>query len=213
MCCTRTCAAHSARRPRRRAPPGRLLGAAAADPRAGGRSDTDRAHAALLPGHLCRVLGRHPPHLRGQRGSAHPWLHRQSLFLQHPGRSLQRVRRPGPAHDRDELSSGRQGAVRAVRRPALRCGDARGPLARALGGRRAGDERRGCGRVLSGAPARVPPSHAAARRGLGLPDARAAEPDAVRRRGAAHQAGDRTGAAGRGEARSAHDSAHALRAR
>ncbi len=49
----------------REAPPGAgtLRGVRGHHARARGRPDADRPHAALLPGHLCRFLGRHPPHL------------------------------------------------------------------------------------------------------------------------------------------------------
>ena len=51
--------------------------------RAGSRPDPDRQDAALLPGHLHRLLGRDPPHLRRHHRGAHPRLHHQPLLLQH----------------------------------------------------------------------------------------------------------------------------------
>ena len=58
--------------------------------------------------------------------------------------------------------------------------------------RRAGHGRRRCGRILRGAPAGASSAEAAAGRGPGLPHARPAQPDILRRRSAAHQARHRT---------------------
>ena len=69
--------------------------------------------------------------------------------------------------------------------------------------RRAGDEHRRGGGVLRGAPVDPSRAAAAAGRGPGLSHARPAEPDAVGRRGAAHQAGDRAREGARRRARAA----------
>ena len=118
-------------------------------------------------------------------------LHHQPLLVQHRRGPLPGLRRPGHADHRDELPARREGAVRLLPRPALQRRDAVDPVARQVGRRRAGDEHRRRGGVLRGAC--VDPSRAAAAAGRGprLPHAGPAEPDAVRRRGAAHQARDR----------------------
>ncbi len=87
-------ARHPARQParllrRRRARAGtrRGLGAAAARSTgpstlaagAGSRPDADRQDAALLPGDLRRVLGRHPPPVRGHAGGAAARLHARAV--------------------------------------------------------------------------------------------------------------------------------------
>ncbi len=82
--------------------------------------------------------------------------------------------------------------VRHLWRAALQCRDAVDHVSRAQRRRRAGDERRRCGRVLRRALEDPPCAHAAAGRGSRVPHARPAEPDALRRRSPAHQARDRT---------------------
>ncbi len=52
-------------------------------PRAGGRPDADRQDAALLPGHLRRVLGCDPQTVRRHRGVAAARLRRLPLLVQH----------------------------------------------------------------------------------------------------------------------------------
>ena len=54
----------------------------------------------------------------------------EPLLVQHQRRALPGLRRRRHAHDRDELPAGRQSAVRALRRQALRSRDARDPVAR-----------------------------------------------------------------------------------
>ena len=174
--------------------------------RARGGPDADRQDAALLPGHLRRVLGRHPQAVRRHHRGARARLRAEPLLVQHGGRPLRGLRRPGRADHRDELPARREGAVRRLRRAALQRRDAGRAASRPQHRRRAGDERRRGGRVLRRAPAHPPRAAAAAGRGPRLPDARPAEPDALRRRGAAHQAGDgarATPAAGRSAPRRA----------
>ena len=61
--------------------------------RTGSGPDAHRQDAALLPGHLRRDLGRHPPAVRGGHGSAHARLRPGPLLLQRQGRALRGLRR------------------------------------------------------------------------------------------------------------------------
>ncbi len=88
-------------------------------PRARGGPDAHRQDAALLPGHLHRLLGRDPPDLREYHRGEDRRLHHQPLFLQHRRGTLPGLRRPGHADHRDEFPARREGAVRFVSRPAL----------------------------------------------------------------------------------------------
>ncbi len=110
--------------------------------RARGRPDADRQDAAFLPRDLRRLLRQHPPALRRHAGGAHPRLHGEPLLLQHQGRALRRLRRPGREDDRDELPSRRQGRLRGLRRRAFQRRDARRANARQEHRRSARDERR-----------------------------------------------------------------------
>ena len=136
---------------------------------------------------------------------------REPVLVQHRRRALRGLRRPGHEEDRDELPARREGALRSLRRRALQRRDAERALARQDHRRRAGDERRRGGRVLRRAPVDPPRAAPAAGRRPRLPHARPAEPDAVRRRGAAHQAGDRARQGARRRAGSA--AARAMRGR
>ena len=118
------------KRRRARGLPGDINGWRADRARARSRPDADRQDAALLPRDLRRLLGRHPPPLRRHDRGAHARLHREPLLVQHRGRALRRLRRPGHEEDRDELPAGREGAVRGLRRRALQPRDAGGHAAR-----------------------------------------------------------------------------------
>jgi excinuclease ABC subunit A len=98
--------------------------------RARGGPDADRQDAALVPGHLRRLLRQHPQALRGHAGSAHPRLHREPLLVQHVGRAVRRLRGPGHQDHRHELPPGREGRLRGVQRRALQRRDARREAAR-----------------------------------------------------------------------------------
>ena len=191
----------------------RLAGVA---PRAAGRPDADRQDAALLSGHLRRRLGRGARPVRRRHRGARPRLRRRPLLLQPRRRPVRGMRGSGGKEAGDELPAGRGDPLRGVRRRPLRSGDAGGARARSVGRRRAGARRGGGGRGV-----RRPPAHRAGPAPVGgggvrLPDARAAQPDAERRRGATHQAGRRAGQArpggrrrhplrpGRADDRSAH---------
>jgi excinuclease ABC A subunit len=172
--------------------------------------------AALVPATYIGFWDEIRPHLRRHlRGRAHPRCYHQPLLLQHRGRALRGLRGPGGKDHRDELPAGREGAVRRVRGGTLQLRDPRGALAREEHRRGAGDERGRGARLLRRAPARASRPEAPAGRGPRLPDARAAEPDALGRGGAAHQAGHRAGegARGRGAASAPEEPPHALRAR
>ena len=116
-CCTTTSrgssptSAHAQRQaPLDRLPRDRRLGRRRA--RARSRPDADRQDAALVPGDLRRLLGRDAPALRRNARSAHARLHREPLLVQHGGRALRGVRRPGREAHRDELPA-RRAACRA----------------------------------------------------------------------------------------------------
>ncbi len=156
--------------------------------RARGRSDADRQDAALLPRDLRRLLGRDPPAVRGHDGRAHARLEPVALFLQYRRRTLPCVRGPGREAHRDEFPARRESAVRRLPRCALQSGNAVGALQAEIDRRGPGHERGRGGRILlrpSVHPSRAAP---AAGCGAGIPDAGPAEPDALRRRGAADQA-------------------------
>ncbi len=107
-------------------------------------------------------------------------------------RPLRGLRGPGPAHHRDELPARCEGQLRCLQRPALQLRDLERAVARAQYRRCPQHEHRRCRGVLCGASARASCAEAAAGCGPGISDPGPAQPDAVRRRGAAHQAGHRT---------------------
>ena len=89
-------------------------GLALGRPRAGGRPDADRQDAALVPGHLHRLLGRHPQAVRRDAGGQGARLRGRPLQLQHRRRErrpLPGLRGPGRAHHRDELPARREGGA------------------------------------------------------------------------------------------------------
>ena len=174
-----------------RLPRDRRVGGAA--PRPAGRPDAHRQDAALLPGHLRRRLGRRARAVRGHHRGAHPRLRAEPLLLQRGRRPLPGVRGPGGEEAGDELPARRGHPLRGVRRRPLRAGDAGGARARPLDRRRAGAGCGGCRRGVRRPPAHRADPGAAGGSGAGLPEARPAQPDAERGRGAAHQAGRRAG--------------------
>ncbi len=166
----------------------------ARDARPRGGPDADRPHAALLPCDLRRVLGRDPQALRRGHRVARARLRPVALLVQHGRWSLRFLRRSGDPDDRDELPAERESALRRVPREAVQRRDADNRVPRPQHRRRAGDERGRCRRVLLRAPANPQRTHAAPGRRARIPHAWAAESDAVRRRGATHQARHGTGA-------------------
>ncbi len=124
-------------------------------PRSRGRPDADRQDAALLPGDLHRILGRHSPPVRRYHRSAHARVHRQPLLFQYRGRALRGVRRPGHAADRDEFPAGRPSSVRCVRRQALQPRDLEHSIQGQEHRRDPRDERRRCAGILRGAAQRA----------------------------------------------------------
>ncbi len=174
--------------------PGRLQvhhGCRPRRPGAGSGSDAHRQDSALLSRDLRRLLGRGASALRRGARSAHAGLHRLALFVQHRGRALRSVRGTGAEEDRDVVPAGRESHLRSVPRRALQSRDARRALQGEEHRRGAADERGRGGGLLRGAPLHPPRAHAPAGRGARLPDARSAEPDALRWRGSAHQIGHR----------------------
>ena len=167
---------------RRQAELARLRGdrrLAADRPRAGGRPDADRQDAALVPGHLHRLLGHDPQAVRRDARSQGARLRAGALLLQHRRRALPGLRRAGHAHDRDELPARRQGAVRPLPRRALQRRDAGGDVARQEHRRRAADGSGRGGRVLRVDAGRRASAAAAEGRRPRLPHAGPAVADAV----------------------------------
>jgi excinuclease ABC subunit A len=183
-------------------------------PRARSGPDAHRQDAALLPGHLHRLLGHRAQAVRRNAGGQGARLRGRALQLQHRRGPLPRVRRAGRAHHRHGLPARREGALRGLPRRALQPRDAGRHLARQEHWRRAADGG-GRGRGLLRQHAQHRASAATAQgRGPGLPHAGPAQPHAQRRRGAAHQARDRAHqGARRSRAPRPEGAAHALRAR
>ena len=94
------------------------------------RSDADRPHAALEPGHLPQGLRSDPRAVCRDQGREVARPDRQPLFLQRARRPLRGVPGRGRSARRDAVSRRRVRAVRAVRRPALQVTGARRPLSR-----------------------------------------------------------------------------------
>ena len=155
------------------------------------RPVADRAHAAVEPGHLHRAVRPHPRPLLAHAGGAGARLQAGPLLVQREGRPLRGVPRRRPDQDRDALPAGRVRAVRAVRGQALQPRDARGPLQGQDDRRRARHDGRGGGGLLRPHPEDQAPPPGAPRRGARLHPAGPAGDDAVGRRGAAGEAGER----------------------
>ncbi len=113
------------------------------------------------------------------------------LLVQRQGRALRDLPRRRHDQDRDALPARRVHQLRGLPRPPLQPGDAGGAVQGQVDRRRAGDADRGGARVLRQDPEAPPPAADAARRRPRLHAARPAGDDALRRRGAAGQAGDR----------------------
>ena len=127
------------------------------------------------------------------------------VLVQRQGRPLRELRGRRHDQDRDELPAGRLRPVRGLPRRPLQPRDARGALQGQDDRRRAQHADRGGRRLLPGDPRdRAAPDHAQGGRPR-LRPAGPVRPDAVGRRGAAGQAGQR--------AAEAVDRPHALRAR
>jgi excinuclease ABC subunit A len=174
------------RRSRRRPRP--LRGLRGPQPHHRGRSDSDRAHAALHTGFLRRFLRRDPQAVRDDAGGAQPRLQGEPLLVQRQGRTLRGVRRAGTHQDGDELPARRLCRLRHLRRRALQQGNARCPVRRPQHRRGAGDDDRGRrGVLLRGAEGRQAVASARRHRPR-LSDARAGQQHPVGRRGAAYQA-------------------------
>ena len=125
-------------------------------------------------------------------------LRTRAVLLQREGRSLRVVPGRRPGQDRDALPAGRVRPVRRLQGATLQPGDPRRPVQGEVHRRRARHDRGGCAGVLrQPAPHRGTP-RAAERRRAGVHPPGAERDHALRRRGAAGQAGDRALQAGHG---------------
>ena len=153
------------------------------------RPVADRPHPAVQPGDLHRRVRPRPQAVRVDHRGEGPRLPAGPVLVQRQGRSLRGLRRRRHAEDRDELPAGHLRAVRGVQGRPVQPGDARGALQGQEHRRGAGHHDRGGGGVLRGDRADPPAPQDAGRRRPRLRPARSAGADAVRRRGAAGQAG------------------------
>ncbi len=174
-------------RARRRARPDRRHRA----DRQGGRHRpvADRPHPALQPRHLHRRVHADPRLVRGPAGGEGARLPARPLLLQRQGRPLRGVPGRRRDQDRDALSARRLRAVRGLQGQALQPRDAGGAVPRQVDRRRARHDGRGRRRVLQGGA--LDPRQAADA-GAGRPRLHPPGPagdDALRRRGAAGEAG------------------------
>ena len=146
------------------------------------------------PGHLHRALHAHPRALRrAARGHARAATSRAASRFNVKGGRCEACEGDGVHRDRDALPARRLRPLRGVRRPALQPRDARGPLPGQVDRRRARHDRRRGAAASSSTSRRSPTSCGRSqRRRPRLPHARPAGHDALRRRGAAHQAGARS---------------------
>ncbi len=164
-----------------------------------------RPHAALQPGHLRQGVRPHPRAVRGHRRRPRPRPVGQPFLLQRPRRALRGLRRRRPGPRGHAVPRRRVPGLRGVRGQALPAGGPRGALARPLDRPGPGDDGAG-GAALLRRPAGDRPAAEAVRRDRArLPSPGPAGDDALRRRGAAGEAG--------GAPRAAAGGAGALRAR
>ena len=154
------------------------------------RSIADRKNLALDARDLHQGLRRNSQPFRAAAGLAGARLHREPLFLQHRRRTLRNVRRTGRAQAGDEFSPEQLRAVRRLRRTTLQSADPRSALSRAKHRRRdEHDDRAGRG-IFCRQPKDRAPAWITRRNRPRLSQARPAEPDLERRRGATTQARD-----------------------
>ena len=153
------------------------------------RSVADRPHAAIEPGHLHRPVHVPARALRDAAGRAGARLQAGPLLVQRQGRPLRGVPGRRRHRHRDALPAQRLRDVRGVQGPALQPRDAGDPVSRPLDRRHAAAD----GRPGAAAGRELPVDrHQAEDAAAGrprLPRAGAVGDDAVRRRGAARQAG------------------------
>ena len=156
-----------------------------------GRPEPDRPHPAEQPRHVHRRVGPGPQALRRHHRGEGARLPAGPVLVQRQGWALRGLLRRRHDQDRDELPARRLRPVRGVPRRPVQPGDPRGALQGQDGRGRAGHADRGGRGVLRADHLdRALPAHAGRRR-PGLRAPRAAGADAVRRRGAAGQAGQR----------------------
>ncbi len=157
------------------------------------RPIADRPHAALEPGDVREGLRRDPQALRDAARVEGPRLCPRPFQLQRRRRAVRGVRGQRREQAGNGLPRRRSGRLPGVRRPSLQPRDAAGPLQGEV-------DRRSPRNGHSRGPATLRERHAdraeaanAARRGVGLHEARTAVADPFRRRGAAGEARPRTG--------------------
>ena len=166
----------------------------------------DRAHAAFEPRHLHRHVRRRPARRSPRRRGAPARLDaRAGSRSTSPRAAARPVRARASSRSNCCSCPALTPPARPATAPATTTTTLRGALPRPHDRRRAGDDRRRGGGVPRRRPRRGAQPDDAARGRAGLPAPRAARDRAVRRRGAAHQAGVRTAAAP--------SRTHALRAR
>jgi hypothetical protein len=183
----------------------RHRGARADRPRHRHRPEPDRPHAALESRDLHRPVRTAARALRAGARGARARLRRGPVQLQREGRPLRGL--PGRRRDprRDALPARRLRALRCLPRATLQPRDAGDPLPRARHPRSAGDDHRGGDAVLRRPPAWSRRSCRRCSTWAWVTCARPERDDAVRRRGAAREAGART--------RQARDGPHAVHPR
>ena len=155
------------------------------------RPVADRPHAALEPGDLYGRLHADPRMVRRPAREQGARLRAGPLLVQRQGRPLRGLPGRRRHQDRDALSARRLRHLRCLQGQALQPRNARSAVQGQIHRRRARHDGRGGAGLLQGRAAGARRAHAAAPRRPRLHPRRPAGDDAVRRRGAARQTGQR----------------------